>query len=298
MELVKTLSQRATSGHYMREISNLAEHGTALGLAAWGLATTGGLSAAIAIPAAVLTSIGFSRWAASDKVLLRKSRDLAMQTLDLSKDVSKSDANRALELLNSNAFAVRIDPTEIVNSMREGDPLVWIERSLGSLHNETAGTVLALRLCLTSVFDTIRNSEAHQAAFTQEICMALLRDHGIFLPLLSKTHEIVLALQPKLDRIERLLESGSLESRESGSGGAKFRPSLSKKRSFMKQKGAGKSFEDIVREKNDAPRLLESGQVLDLSSHEGLDDEDDVLFRNYSTGGGPLPSSPIKFKKD
>ena len=162
----------------MSERQNLAEHGTALCIAALGL-TTGGFAALV--PVAVLAMIGLDRWSQCDAATLSKARNTALKALEDAGDISEADASAAAHHLKTARQRIRFEPARMIRAMETGDlPRTLTREIFGTrLDDEDPGVVRAVSVTLEAAFDICRKSDQNRDVFTQEAVLAILRDQKV-----------------------------------------------------------------------------------------------------------------------
>ena len=161
----------------MSDRQNVAEHGTALCLAALGIAGVGGSLTAAAIPVAVLATWGLDRWAASDAKVLNAARDAAAEALREA-GIAEDDLGRALDLFRSERHRLHFDPARWAKAEAEGALDAALVRDLfgHSLRHESPGTQQAVQTVLRAAFEGLRRQSAHAQVFTQDLVRELLAD--------------------------------------------------------------------------------------------------------------------------
>ncbi|MCX7302621.1 MAG: tetratricopeptide repeat protein, partial [Rhodobacterales bacterium] len=198
----------------MSDRQQLAEHGTNFCLAAMGLAS-GGL-AAVAIPVAILTTIGMEKWASCDAVTFQRAKAAAEDALR-SDGVSEDDMSVASALLKENRHKITFDPAAMADAVRKGDlpeRLVQAIFGQGGLKGHTDGTKAAITTTLTAAFNIFRGTKAYQAAFTQEMVMALLASKKGEIEIISETRDntrLILDHLRQTDEFRRMRDAGVTE---------------------------------------------------------------------------------------
>jgi hypothetical protein len=171
----------------MSNRETLAEHGSALCLAALGVIAGGATLASAIIPVAVLTTIGLEKWAQCDANTVKSAKDAVLTALSASRDISEGEITAAAELLKSAKTPIKFDPVRMTKAVKSGDLPTALVREVfpDALKGEDPGTRTAITLTLQAAFDIFRQNEKYRDVFTQEMVMELLREKRVEITLLE-----------------------------------------------------------------------------------------------------------------
>jgi tetratricopeptide (TPR) repeat protein len=171
----------------MSNRETLAEHGSALCLAALGVIAGGATLASAIIPVAVLTTIGLEKWAQCDANTVKSAKDAILTALSASRDISEGEITAAAELLKSAKTPIKFDPVRMTKAVKSGDLPTALVREVfpDALKGEDPGTRTAVTLAMQAAFDIFRQNEKYRDVFTQEMVMELLREKRVEITLLE-----------------------------------------------------------------------------------------------------------------
>ncbi len=185
----------------MSDRQTLAEHGTALCIAAMGMAAGGGFLAA-AIPVAILTAFGLDKWKSCDTATISRAKKAALDALEATGEISDADASAAANYLKDARKRIRFEPTRMIEAIKSKDlPDALLRQIFGSsLDREDPGTIRAVSTTLEAAFTQLRKNDQYRDIFTQEVVLDLLS---------SKQDEIEILerIETKIDNMGEALDN-------------------------------------------------------------------------------------------
>lgn len=208
--------------------AELAEHGTGFCVAAAGMVMSGAVGGAVLVPMAVLTAMGLQRIASCDGATVRRARDSVIAALRDSHEITEEDAHIARDLLKDSRRLITFDPPAMVEAARSGNLGAALMQAVldgETLRDQSEGVLRALSLTLRTTFEAFRNVQSYQGAFTQEIVLTLLREHGVVVQRLEQIaekqtteveraearHQEQMAFLRQSDEFRRMREGGITE---------------------------------------------------------------------------------------
>lgn len=203
----------------MSNAKDIAEHGTAFCAAALPFLTASAAVsgvAAVAVPAATLTAIGYTIWKSCGRRACSRASDAALAQLRTSHDFASEDLDRAALLLRNAPRPVDLSPTNLRQAAATSD----FDCSLARLLTEalTEPTDHALRNILMPVFEIAvsvcrRDPDFHRD-LTQDLLIDAARQNGLQLQLLERIDLRTAATQRAIDNIGVRLDDIAALSRD------------------------------------------------------------------------------------
>lgn len=212
---------RTQSRHHskMSNIKDIAEHGTALCAAVLpfltGSAAASGM-AAIAVPAATLTAIGYTIWGRCGRRAYERASDLALAQLRGNSDFPPEDLDRAALLLRNAPHPVDISPFDLRQAAAAYDFDYAIALRLTNELTEPDDNIL--RNILMPVFKTVvsvcrRDADFHRN-LTQDLLIDAARQNGIQLELLESIDRRNAIILHKVENVGEKLDAIAAQSRD------------------------------------------------------------------------------------